>query len=147
MKKLKVICKDLGISICCSFTVIVIANVFLAGEEYAMSIGTHELKETFWICVITCCVVRAIGALNFQREWMSHLVGFLGMSCSVFVLGTFVFQLIPLEFSVYVSVSIMLIIIYSFVIFLIYVVDKNEADAINEKLVHRTKAYKENDYE
>lgn len=143
MKNLKNTLKDLCLSICCSFSVVVIANVFLADEKYAMSIGVYELRETFWICVITCLVVKIIGSINFTKEWMSYVFSFLGMVFSVFGLGTFVFHLIPLEFSVYLSVTIMLIVIYFICVSSVYAVRINEADAINEKLNCRTKIMKE----
>lgn len=131
--------KEIVITLCCSYTVVVAVNVFMAEHQYMMSIGAHELRQTFWLCLITSIAINLVLTINYPKEWMSYLASLLIMFASVFGVGTFVLDLIPLRADVYISVSIMIIFVYLICKATGYAIEKNEADEINEKLNQKFK--------
>ena len=136
---MKSILKDIVLMLCCSYTCIVSINVFIGD----IPISTQELRQTFWLCAATRIVMYMILSVNYTKEWIVYVCSMLGMFLSVFGLGTFVFHLIPLEVSSYISITVAILFVYILCCFMIREMDKQAADAINEKLGSRKKITKE----
>lgn len=134
MKKHIQTIKKIVLTTCCSFTLVIMVNVCLGSEAFAMRIGSDELKQTFIICVITSAVVHCVLRINFASEWMYHTVAFSSEFLSVFGVGSFVLKLIPFTAEVVIGVSIMLLFVHLFCFTMIYCSQKITADEINECL-------------
>lgn len=136
--------KEIIITLCCSYTIVVAVNVFFGGQEYMMSIGAYELRQTFWLCLVTAIVINLILNISYSKPWMSYVASLITMFVSVFGVGTFVLHLIPLRADVYLSVSIMSSFIYLLCSAIGYAIEKTQAEEINEKLNQKFKNQKEN---
>lgn len=143
MKNIKVILKEILLLICCSYAVVVAVNVFFASEAYMMSINAHDLRLAFWLCVVTSVILEILTSISYAKEWMFYACTISGMYISVFGVGSFILGLIPVRISVYVSVSIMSLLIYLVCTILMYAIQKGAADEINEKIRKKITYHKE----
>lgn len=139
MKKIRNMIKEITLMICCSYSVVVAINVFLSSDANMMNINAVELQKAFWLCVSTGIIMEVLISLPYPKEWMNTVCSIVGMFIAVFGVGTFVLDLIPLQWSTYISVSVMIMIVYFVTATMVYAIQKNDADVINEKLSQKIK--------
>ena len=121
---------------CCSFTVEILSFTLL-GEAFVPALTTASLQQTFLICVCASCFGVLVLYYDFQHVWSRFLAVVFAVVSTVYVMGTLLFALIPIDFGVYMVIIVLCMLTYLICSFLFYRKNQSDADAINEQLQRR----------
>ncbi len=127
------------IGTCISFSVELLAFSLLP-DPLVPALNRTTILQTFVICV--CC---SIGALT-PFAWIEHMIKAYLLSAIqllsvLFGMGMFVFDLIPFDWGVAVTIIICCIVIYALCSLSFARKDEQDADLINQHLQKRRKAH------
>lgn len=119
----------------CAYMVVTLSFTILP-IELTSDVTPLALQQTLGICIGTAIMAEISFNFNFRNVWAGFICTYLAVTFAVFLLGTVVFQMIPLEFDVYGSILIIILLIYLIVYFVEFEKNKNDANTINKQL-HR----------
>lgn len=136
MKKQIEFIKQWIIITCCSFTVEILSFILL-GEDYVPALEASSLQQTFIICVCASFFAILVIYHDFQHAWLNSCAPLLAVYTTVFLMGTVMFGLIPIDLGVYTVIFILGVIIYLICSFLFYRKNQSDADFINQQLKRR----------
>lgn len=119
----------------CAYMVVTLSFTILP-IELTSEVTPLALQQTLGICFGTAVMAEISFNFNFRNVWAGIICTYLAVTFAVFLLGTVVFQMIPLKFDVYGSILIIILLIYLVVYFVFFEKNKNDANTINKQL-HR----------
>lgn len=118
-----------------SFGVEMLAFVLLP-QELAPDLNQITVLQTFVICMV-CAMAAILPFSVMEHRLHAFLVSALLLLGSLFGVGVILFELIPFEGSVLLSVAFCCILIYSLCYLILLRKDEQDAKAINQRLLKR----------
>lgn len=125
--------KNMLMVTCCSFTVMMLYFTILP-ESLVPELKAITVLQTFTICLSCGIIIIALYHANLKCSWLSHTIAFILIWLTVFGMGGLLFNAIPFEIPVVLSVTVSIIIIFIFCEFMTYTKNQDDAKKINAML-------------
>lgn len=133
---IKKMMQSIVISTCCAFTIEVLSFLILPSDLIPI-INEDTIAKTLILSFLGASAVILTMCIHFKSIWTFYLVSFCFLTSTIFGVGSFILNLIPLEQNVWISVFCTLIFVYCIAYFVMYDKNKNDAELINRHLQNR----------
>ncbi len=124
-------------TMCVSYTITTIIFLFLSLLNIASEINNYALFCLLILNFVIAVLMFFTDRLKTNRKYISLFIDLLDIFTVVFLLGGLVFKLFAFRFNLILTVSIMNVLIYSGVFFIITYRNLRDAEMINKKLKSR----------